>query len=51
MTWCVAMIQEEITKQALEALTKKATQVQARGRELVDKFQSLAEAVEGARTT
>ena len=34
------MIQEEITTQSLEALTEKATQVQARGRELANKFHS-----------
>jgi hypothetical protein len=45
------MIQEEITLQSLEALTEMAVQVQARGRELEDKFHSLAEAVEGAHTT
>jgi hypothetical protein len=45
---CATMIQEEITMQALEALTEKAVQVQTRGRELADKFHSLAEVVEGA---
>jgi hypothetical protein len=44
------MIQEEITVQALEALTEKVVQVQARGRELANKFHSLAEAVEGVCT-
>jgi Tfp pilus assembly protein PilN len=44
---CTTMIQEEITTQALEALTEKVAQVQARERELADKFHSLAEVVEG----
>jgi hypothetical protein len=50
-TECATMIQEEITVQALEALTEKVMQVQERGRELADKFHSLAEVVEGAHTT
>jgi hypothetical protein len=45
---CVVIIQEEVTTQALEALTEKSTQVQAKGRELAHKFHSLAEVVEGA---
>ena len=45
---CVAMIQEEITTQALEALAEKALQVQERGRELTDKFHNLVEASVGA---
>jgi hypothetical protein len=47
---CTTMVQEEITMQNLEALTEKAAQVQIRGRELADKFQSLAEIVKRARS-
>jgi hypothetical protein len=47
---CAVMIREEITMQALEALADKTAQVQARGRELADKFHSLAEVVEEACT-
>jgi hypothetical protein len=45
---CTTMVQEEVTMQNLEALTEKAVQVQTRGRGLVDKFHSLAEAIKGA---
>jgi chromosome segregation ATPase len=41
------LIQEEITMQSVEALTGRVMQVQARGRELADKFHSLAEVVQG----
>jgi hypothetical protein len=41
-----AMIEEEITMQALESLTKKVTQVQTRGKEHTNMFHSLAEAIE-----
>lgn len=47
-TVCTVIIQEEVTAQALEALTEKAAQIQAKGRELTHKFHSLAEVVEGA---
>jgi hypothetical protein len=45
------LIQEEITEKTVESLTRKVTQVNARGREVVDKFHSLAEAIQGAHTT
>jgi hypothetical protein len=49
-TESATMIHEEITTQSVEALTGKVVQVQARGRELADKFHSLAEVVQGAHT-
>jgi hypothetical protein len=42
------MIWEEITTQVLDAFTEKVAQAQIQGRELADKFQTLAGAVEGA---
>jgi hypothetical protein len=45
---CAKMIQEEITTQVLDALTEKAMQAQIQGRELADKFHTLAGVVEGA---
>jgi uncharacterized protein YfcZ (UPF0381/DUF406 family) len=48
---CATIIQEEVTAQALEALTEKAVQVQAKGREITHKFHSLTEAVEGANNS
>jgi hypothetical protein len=44
------LIIEDITTQSVEALTKKSVQIKARGRELVDKFHSLEEVVQGAGT-
>jgi len=44
---CTLIIQEEVTMQELEALTEKATQIQAKGRELTHKFHNLEEVVEG----
>jgi predicted nucleic acid-binding Zn-ribbon protein len=49
-TKCVALIQEEIITQSMEALTGKVTQVQERGRELTHKFHNLVEAIQGACT-
>jgi hypothetical protein len=47
---CATMIREDITSQELEVLTKKAVQIHERGRELVDKFHSLAEVFEAGHT-
>jgi hypothetical protein len=44
------LIQEEITMQSVDELTGRATQLQARGRELADKFHNLVEVVQGVRT-
>jgi hypothetical protein len=44
------LIQEEITTQSMESLTRKSTQVKERGRELVDKFHSLKTTIEGVHT-
>jgi hypothetical protein len=42
------MIREEITTQVLDALKEKTVQAQTQGRELTDKFHTLAGAVEEA---
>jgi hypothetical protein len=46
---CTEMIWEEITVQVLDALTEKVVQAQIQGRELADKFHTLAGVVEEAR--
>jgi hypothetical protein len=45
---CTEMINEEITMQVLDALREKTTQAQTQARELTEKFQTLAGAVEEA---
>jgi hypothetical protein len=44
-------LKEHITTQRVEELTGKVVQVREKGEELEGKFHSLAEVVQGARTT
>jgi hypothetical protein len=45
---CTKMIRGEITMQVLDALKEKVVQAQTQGREVTDKFHTLAGAIEEA---
>jgi hypothetical protein len=48
---CTTLIQEKIIVKEVEMLMEKFVQVQTRGRELAEKFHSIAEVVKGVCST